>query len=101
MPVLLKQLKTQEAKANATKSDEAQVKKLTAIIEERKAEYDEALEVAGKLQVKVDKLSTEIKEKTIGKMKKMDKSINEVVDLINKLKGEMNRLRVAVKSAER
>ncbi|XP_044758906.1 structural maintenance of chromosomes protein 4 [Coccinella septempunctata] len=100
-PDLLKQLKAQEAKARATKSDEAQVKKLTAIVEARKAEYEEAFEVAGKLQVQVDKLTSEIKEKTIGKMKKMDKSINEVVDTMNKLKTEINKLKVAVKTAER
>lgn len=77
------------------------MKKLTSIVQARKAEYDEALEIAGKLQVQVDKLTSEIKEKTIGKMKKMDKSINEVVDAINKLRTEVNRLKVAVKTAER
>ncbi|KAK9877855.1 hypothetical protein WA026_020085 [Henosepilachna vigintioctopunctata] len=98
---LKNQLKTQEERTKATVSDPAKVKKLTETMCKRKKEYEKATEVAGVLQVQVDELTKEIKEKTIGRMKKMDKEIGDVVKMMEKLKAEITRLKVSVKTAER
>lgn len=46
-PNLKRQIKEQEARSKSTKADAAQVKKLTAIVEQKKEEYEEAAETAG------------------------------------------------------
>ncbi|KAL3284056.1 hypothetical protein HHI36_018225 [Cryptolaemus montrouzieri] len=100
-PVLKQQIKKQEAKAMATKSDEAQVKKLTTIVRSRKSEYEKAFESADEVQVRVTKLTDEIKAQTVGKTKKLDKSIGDITKAIEKLKTETARLKVCAKTAER
>ncbi|KAG5889944.1 hypothetical protein JTB14_018839 [Gonioctena quinquepunctata] len=100
-PQLEKQVRAQEAKSKATKADPAQVKKLTKVVEQKKALYEQAAETAGELQAKVDKISEEINAKTSGKMKVVDKNISEATKTIDKCKAEITRLRVAVTTAER
>ncbi|KAF5289359.1 hypothetical protein FQR65_LT11870 [Abscondita terminalis] len=100
-PLILKQLKDQEIKSKNTKADPAAVKKLTAIVNEKKNAYEKANEAAKKIQVKVDKLTEEIKEKTVGKMKAMDKKLKDVTDSIDKCKSEITRRNVGIKTAER
>ncbi|CAH1155594.1 unnamed protein product [Phaedon cochleariae] len=101
VPQLEKQLEEQEKKAKATKSDPAQVKKLEKIVEKKRKLYETAAETAGALQVQVDEVTNEIKEKTSGKMKAVDKNISEATKTIDKCKAEITRLRVAVTTAER
>ncbi|KAJ8970615.1 hypothetical protein NQ314_001150 [Rhamnusium bicolor] len=74
-PRLAKQLKEQEAKSKVTKADPVQ----------------EATETAGALQAEVDEITKEIKEKTTGKMKAIDKNINDVTKTIDKCKAEITR----------
>lgn len=100
-PQLAKQLKEQEVKCKATKSDPVQVKKLSAIVEKNRKLYEQAAETAGALQAKVDEVTKEITEKTSGKMKAVDKNINEATKTIDKCKAEITRLRVAVTTADR
>lgn len=94
-------MKQQEAKSKATKADPAQVKKLTAVVDRKRVDYEKAAETAGVLQAEVDEITKEIKEKTTGKMKAVDKSINEVTKTIDKCKAEITRLRVAITTSER
>nr|XP_023017853.1 structural maintenance of chromosomes protein 4 [Leptinotarsa decemlineata]XP_023017854.1 structural maintenance of chromosomes protein 4 [Leptinotarsa decemlineata] len=101
MPQLEKQVKAQEAKSKATRADPAEVKRLTKIVEQKRALYEKAAETAGELQIQVDKISGEINEKTSGKMKAIDKNINEATKTIDKCKAEITRLRVAITTAER
>lgn len=100
-PLLAKQLKEQEAKCKSTKADPVQVKKLTAVVEKNRKLYEQAAETAGALQAQVDEVTKEIKDKTSGKMKVVDKHINEATKTIDKCKAEITRLRVAVTTAER
>ncbi|CAG9833958.1 unnamed protein product [Diabrotica balteata] len=100
-PVLEKQLKEQEQKSKVTKADPAKVKQLTKIVEQKKELYDEASERAGVLQRQVDDLTAQIKEKTSGKMKTIDKNINEATKTVDKCKAEITRLKVAVTTSQR
>lgn len=100
-PQIAKQLGEQEAKSKACKSDPAQVKKLTASVDQKRKLYEKSAETAGVLQAQVDEITKEIKEKTTGKMKMVDKNINEAIKTIDKCKAEITRLRVAVTTAER
>lgn len=100
-PVLEKQLKEQKQKSNVTKADPVQVKKLTKIVEEKKQVYDKAAEQALVLQRQVDQITEEIKDKTTGKMRIIDKKIKDAANTIDKCKGEITRLRVSITTAER
>ncbi|KAK4886823.1 hypothetical protein RN001_003094 [Aquatica leii] len=100
-PLVLKQLKDQEIKSKSTKADPATVKRLTAVVNQKKALYDKASEAAKKIQVQVDRLTEEIKEKTVGKMKVMDKKLKDVTDTIDKCKSEITRRNVGIKTSER
>ncbi|CAG9764069.1 unnamed protein product [Ceutorhynchus assimilis] len=100
-PNLIRQIKEQEARSKATKSDAGQVKKLTAVVEQRKEEYEAAAETAGALQAEVDKITKEIKEKSGAKIRTVDKNIRECAKTIVVLKSEITKMTVAAKTAER
>ncbi|XP_056633945.1 structural maintenance of chromosomes protein 4 [Diorhabda sublineata] len=100
-PILEKQIKEQKTKSKMTKANPAQVRKLTKVMEEKKELYDAAAERAGVIQSQVDKINAEIEEKTSGKMKLVDKNLNEAIKVIDKCKAEITRLMVAVTTSER
>ncbi|XP_066152945.1 structural maintenance of chromosomes protein 4 isoform X2 [Euwallacea fornicatus] len=100
-PNLQRQMKEQEAKSKGTKADAAQVQKLTRMVESRKEEYEAASEAAGELQEKVDKITNEIKEKSTGKLKIVDKKIKECTKIVDMCKSEIIKLNVAVKTAKK
>ena len=100
-PVLQQQFKNQENVVKATKSDEKQIQRLTVVVEEKKDAFEKASTAAQEIQVNVDRLTEEIKAKTTGKMRVVDKSLNEVSKSIDKCKSEITRLRVATTSSER
>lgn len=70
-------------------------------MEARKRQLDAATETAGELQVQVDQLTKEIKDKSTGKIRAVDKLIKECTKNIDMSKAEVTKLRVAVKTAER
>ncbi|XP_066249114.1 structural maintenance of chromosomes protein 4 [Euwallacea similis] len=100
-PNLQRQMKEQEAKSKGTKADAAQVQRLTSVVESRKKEYEAATEAAGELQEKVDKITNEIKEKSTGKLKIVDKKIKDCVKIVDMCKSEIIKLNVAVKTAKK
>ncbi|KAB0799073.1 hypothetical protein PPYR_06953 [Photinus pyralis] len=100
-PLIAEQLETQKAKSKSTKADTGTVKKLTQIVNQKKQLYDRATEAANEIQVQVDRLTHEIKEKTVGKMKAMDKNLKDVQNTIDKCKSEITRRNVATKTAQR
>lgn len=53
------------------------------------------------LQVKVDKLTKEIKDKSTGKMRTVEKHIKDCTKTIELCKSEITKMKVAVKMAER
>jgi structural maintenance of chromosome 4 len=100
-PLQSHELRKQENVVKSTKSDPKQIQKLTATVEAKKAEFEEASANAQELQVDVDKLTAEIKEKTTGKMRTVDKNLSETTKSIDKCKAEVTRLRVAITTSER
>lgn len=94
-------LKEQRKKADATKSNPEQVKKLELYLQERKTAFEKASSNAAIYQSEVDTISEEINQRTTGRIKTIDKSINEVVKSIGKIKAEITRINVALKNAER
>ncbi|KAK5646128.1 hypothetical protein RI129_004592 [Pyrocoelia pectoralis] len=100
-PLIAEQLEMQKVKSNSTKADAGTVKKLTHIVNKKRDLYSKAAEAAGEVQVQVDRLTNEIKEKTVGKMKVMDKNLRDVQNTIDKCKSEVTRRNVATKTAQR
>lgn len=99
--ILEGQLKAQEAKAKATTADPKEVKRLKAEVEAKKTEYEKAADTAAVLQTEVNQIVKEIEERTIGKIRVVDKSIKEVTTQLGKCKAEITRLNVAIKTSIR
>ncbi|KAF7268607.1 hypothetical protein GWI33_018297 [Rhynchophorus ferrugineus] len=100
-PNLARQIKQQEALSQSTKVDAKQVERLTAVVEQKKGEYQKASEAAKEVQVQVDGINNEIKEKTTGKIRKIDSSIKACAKTIDLCKKEIAKEKAGVKTAER
>lgn len=100
-PALKRQLEKQESIAKNTKTDQAKMKKLAQLVEEKGEIFENARAEASELQVQVDLITKEIEDKSLGKIKALDKNIKENVKAVDKLKSEIARLKVAVKTSER
>lgn len=100
-PALTEQIKRQEKIAKETCANPAQIKKLQAIIDTKKVDYEKASSKSEKLQKEVDVINKEIKDITEKKMKGINSRINECSTVLEKCKAELVKLRVAIKTAER
>ncbi|GLV32117.1 gluon [Carabus blaptoides fortunei] len=100
-PALTEQIKRQTKISKETCANPAQIKKLQAIIDTRKADYEEASAKSEQLQKQVDVINKEIKDKTEKKMRGINTKINECSKMLDKCKEELVKLRVAIKTAER
>lgn len=100
-PILLQQLKVQEVKAKNTKVNPTILNNLKDVVNKTKIKYDKASDAAGNVQVVVNKLTAQIEEKTVGKMKSLDKNLKDAINQIAKCKTEITRLTVGIKTAER
>ncbi|CAB0036865.1 unnamed protein product [Trichogramma brassicae] len=100
-PNLRKQLKEQEKKTQATVCDAKKVKELTKIVEEAEKRYNEALEDCKELENAVNHINQKIEEISGGRVKEQQKKISSLTKAIDKTKGEICRLQVAIKTAER
>lgn len=100
-PLLQQQLQKQESVAKSMKSNPEEVKKLTKIVEDKRTAYEKACATAEELQQEVDKLTGAIREKTVGKMRPVEKKLEETTKLLNKTKEEITRLRVAITTSDR
>ncbi|XP_030750331.1 structural maintenance of chromosomes protein 4 [Sitophilus oryzae] len=100
-PNIARQIKQQEAMSKSTKADAKEVQRLTAIVEQKRKDYDAASKTASVLQIQVDQINKEIKEKTTGKIRKVENSIKECTKIIEMCKSETAKVKVAVKTAER
>lgn len=98
---MLQQLKVQEVKAKNTKVNPTILNNLKDVVNKTKIKYDKASEAAGNVQVVVNKLTAQIEEKTVGKMKSLDKNLKDAINQIAKCKTEITRLTVGIKTAER
>ncbi|KAJ9591402.1 hypothetical protein L9F63_002008, partial [Diploptera punctata] len=101
LPSLEKQLKQQEERLKAAAPDPVQVKKLESCVNKTKKLYDKAAEEAGKVEAEVQKLHSKIMGITGGRMKAAQKKVDEVTNNLDKVRKEITKLKVAIKTAER
>ena len=99
--MLQRQVADQEAKVKEAAPDKKVVKRMQARIDDAQKVYDEANENAGVVENKVKACDAKIKEITGGKIKSIQKSLDESKKKLVKIKSEVTRLEVEIKSSER
>jgi len=99
--MLQRQVADQEAKVKEAAPDKKVVKRMQARIDEAQKVYDEANENAGVVENQVKACDAKIKEITGGKIKSIQKSLDESKKKLIKIKSEVTRLEVEIKSSER
>ncbi|XP_048508932.1 structural maintenance of chromosomes protein 4 [Athalia rosae] len=100
-PSLESQLSLQEKKAAEAVSNPDEVKKMTNAVERAKARFEKAEAGSKVTEEKVAKINAEIEEISGGKVKQQKKKIAEFAKKIEKARGEICRLQVAIKTSER
>ncbi|OXU23774.1 hypothetical protein TSAR_003018 [Trichomalopsis sarcophagae] len=100
-PNLRKQLKEQEKKALSSICDPAKVRQLTKVVEEADEKLKTAAEGSKETEDEVSRINQEIEEISGGRVKEQQKKIATLTKNIDKTKGEICRLQVAIKTAER
>lgn len=100
-PLLAEQIKNQEKVVKTSAANPANVKKLKAQVDAKKAEYEKAAEKSKGLETQVDEINKEIKSKTDKKMSGVTKKLKESKSMLEKCKSELVKFGVAIKSAER
>ena len=99
--MLQRQVADQEAKVKEAAPDKKVVKRMQARIDEAQKVYDEANENASVVENQVKACDAKIKEITGGKIKSIQKSLDESKKKLIKIKSEVTRLEVEIKSSER
>lgn len=99
--MLEKRLRDQEEKVRVVVPDPDTIKKLTAIVNKKKTEYERALEKSSALEKEIDIIKKEIETKTSSKLNSVDREINDAKKSIEKCRAEVARLNVAIKTSER
>ena len=99
--MLEKQVAAQEARVRDAAPDKNVVQRMQARIDEAQGVYDEANEKAGVVEKQVKACDAKIKEITGGKIKSIQKSLNESKKKLENIKSEITRLEVEIKSSER
>ncbi|XP_046426199.1 structural maintenance of chromosomes protein 4 isoform X1 [Neodiprion fabricii] len=100
-PSLESQLKIQEKKAAESVSNPNEVKKMTKAVKSAEKELEEAENDSKSTENEVVKINQQIEEIAGGKVKSQQKSIADLSKKIDKTRGEICRLQVAIKTAER
>lgn len=77
------------------------MKKLEATVRDKKTAFETVSSSTSTYQKEVDNITEEINERMTGRIKVTDKNISEVAKSINKIKAEITRINVAVKTSER
>ncbi|KAJ8679871.1 hypothetical protein QAD02_015658 [Eretmocerus hayati] len=100
-PNLRKQLEVQKKRAETTRCVPEKVRELELIVEEAEKKYNESSENSKQKENEVKKINQEIEEISGGRVKEQQKKISNLTKSIDKTKGEICRLQVAIKTAER
>ena len=99
--MLQRQVANQEAKVKEAAPDKKVVTRMQARIDEAQKVYDGANEKAGVVENQVKACDAKIKEITGGKIKSIKKSLDESKKKLEKIKAEITRLEVEIKSSDR
>ncbi|XP_011503398.1 PREDICTED: structural maintenance of chromosomes protein 4 [Ceratosolen solmsi marchali] len=101
IPNLSKQLKEQEKKAASSISNPEKVKQLLKIVKKTEDKLKSVSENSKTTEKEVDAINQEIEEISGGLVKDQQKKILSLTRSIDKIKGEICRLQVAIKTSER
>lgn len=71
------------------------------IIQEKKSAFEDASANASIYQKEVDNITEDINERMTGRVKAIDQNIADVSKSLTKIKAEITRINVAVKTSER
>lgn len=100
-PALESQLKVQEQQAAKAVSNPEEVRRLTHVVESNSKSLTEAESGSKVTEDKVSKINQEIEEISGGRVKNQQKRIADLSKQIDKARGEICRLQVAIKTSAR
>ncbi|XP_014215736.1 structural maintenance of chromosomes protein 4 [Copidosoma floridanum] len=100
-PNLKKQLQEQEKKAKLSICDPGKVRQLSKVVEDAEQKLNSVSETSKETENEVARINHEIDEISGNRVKEQQKKINTLNKNIDKAKGEVCRLQVAIKTAER
>lgn len=101
LPEMEDMMKKQEKIVKESVSDAKQVKTLEAKIVAIEKELKKAEEAEGKVSKEVQSITNEIEKLTSGRVRNAQKKLDDVSTQLNKVRSEITRLGVAIKTAER
>ncbi|BES92369.1 structural maintenance of chromosomes protein [Nesidiocoris tenuis] len=100
-PSLDNRIKQQEAAVKAACPDPGKVYELTTNLESLKEEYESAKEDSAAVQKEADKLTAQIKAITGGRMKEVQKKLDDTVKKLEKVEAEITKLTVEIQTSAR
>uniref|UniRef100_A0A2A4K7F0 Structural maintenance of chromosomes protein 4 n=1 Tax=Heliothis virescens TaxID=7102 RepID=A0A2A4K7F0_HELVI len=101
VPVMKNQIKQQEAKVASSRVNPEQKANLEAIVEAATEELNKAKEDAGEVEEQVQEVDTQISAVAGGRVKDLQKTVNELVKKIDKINSEITKLKVAINTSKR
>ncbi|XP_013190981.1 structural maintenance of chromosomes protein 4 [Amyelois transitella] len=101
VPVLKSQIKQQENKAKSSKVDERQKAKLEAALKNAEEKLEKAKYDAGEVEKEVHGVDAQISAVAGGKVKDLQKNVDELTKKIDKISTEITKLRVAINTSIR
>ncbi|KAJ8708705.1 hypothetical protein PYW08_010087 [Mythimna loreyi] len=101
VPVMKNQIKQQQAKAAASKVDPVQKANLEATLEAAQEQLDRAKENAGEVENEVQQVDTQISAVAGGRVKDLQKALNDLIKRIDKVNSEITKLKVAINTSKR
>ncbi|XP_053620352.1 structural maintenance of chromosomes protein 4 isoform X2 [Plodia interpunctella] len=101
LPVLKNQIKHQEVKASSSKVDSKHKAKLEAALKIAEEKLDNAKHDAGEVEKEVHGVDAQISAVAGGKVKDLQKNVDELTKKIDKVSTEITKLRVAINTSIR
>ncbi|XP_049881208.1 structural maintenance of chromosomes protein 4 [Pectinophora gossypiella] len=101
VPVLKNQIKQQEGKVSSCKVDPKQKKRLEDALRAAEEKLDEAKQAAGEVEEQVQEVDVQITAVAGGKVKDLQKGVDDLAKKIVKISNEITKLKVAINTSLR
>ncbi|XP_047036782.1 structural maintenance of chromosomes protein 4 [Helicoverpa zea] len=101
VPVMKNQIKQQEAKVASSRVDPQQKANLEATVGAATEKLNKAKEDAGEVEEQVQEVDNQISAVAGGKVKDLQKTVNELIKKIDKINSEITKLKVAINTSKR
>ncbi|KAJ0171837.1 hypothetical protein K1T71_012600 [Dendrolimus kikuchii] len=101
VPILKNQIKEQEKKAASSKVDPKQKTKLEKVLKETEVKLEKAKHDAGEVEKEVHDVDAQITAIAGGKVRDMQKNVDDLTKKIDKVSTEITKLRVAINTSIR